>query len=123
MRAEQFEQWLNMWRDAKDPTKSQYAESTPPTYRRDAERVEEAEKVDLDQEYEKDKMEAIIRLYTYAEGDTDKGVRDRINMVIKPKDPKKPFSESLSCYALALNRYREFRSAFEPIIVGWSNET
>ena len=122
MRAEQFEQWLNMLRDAKDPTKSLYADRTPPTYRRDAERVEEYEEIDLDHEYEKDKMKDIIRLYTYAEGDTDEGVRARINMVIKPKDPKKPFSESLSCYTLALNRYRTFRLAFEPITFEWLKE-
>ena len=91
MRQPEFEQWL---RDQR------YAESTITTYGPSARTVEKAEKIDLDQEYQKDGLASLIALYRYTE-------KDRRNKRLNPTNLNVAL-HTLGDYGTALKQYRKF---------------
>ncbi len=97
MRVEEFKEWART---------QNYAESTVRTFASDSKRVEREENIDLDEEFEKDELKSLIRLYTPTAQDERDGNIPEMKIVTKHKD--KSLSESFSGYRVTLNQYRKF---------------
>ena len=73
-------------------------------------RIERAENVDLDAEYERDGMEALLKKYAYSDADHRTGMPNPTGIDIEPENLRKTFA----FYRRALNNYRVFASGGLP---------
>ncbi len=94
MREAEFKDWMR---------NHGYAERTINTCASDARRVERDENLDLDEEFEKDGLKGLIRLYNPTKQDEREGNVPKMKIV--SKDKNKSLSELLSGYRSTLSNY------------------
>ncbi len=98
MREQEFKEWAR--------TKG-YAERSVNTLLYDAKRTEKDDSVDLDEEFEKDELKSLIRLYSPTKQDEREGNIPKMKVVSKHKD--KSLFDNLYGYRSTLKKYAEFR--------------
>ena len=102
MKEQEFKEWLDAYRSRHG---DKLAESTKHTYVTDNKRVVNEDGVDLDKEFDKDKLYSLLERYAYGKDDER---HNRPNPTKLDIDAPSIYG-SLSSHRTALRHYRRFR--------------
>ncbi len=104
MREQEFKQWLESQADKKGITNF---------YLSGNRRIEGDEKIDLDKEFQENKLERLLKLYVYSKGDERTNLPNPTNLKI---DEGSKIYSILSIHRSALREYRKFCEAGDDFI-------
>ncbi len=108
MREQEFRQWLQNWTT---PRGGQLEQGNLNFYINSANSVEQVENLDLDEEFQRDRMASLYQLYTYSTQDEQNDLPNPTNMPITTR-----LYTALSDIRSALNHYKRFCEAGDDFV-------